>query len=102
MGGPLHRDRKLEVSEAVNSGPLTSQDFRDAESNPRYIAERFVNLLLEYVLGAIQSEWQPRESVSSVRRVECCVVGTFFIQLNIPVSTSGVKNGEKLSPIQLL
>ena len=70
-------------------------------SNPRYIAERFVNLLLEYVLGAIQSEWQPRESVSSVRRVECCVVGTFFIQLNIPVSTSGVKNGEKLSPIQL-
>ena len=46
-----------------------------------YIVERFVDLLFEYVLGAIQSEWQPRESLSSERFVEWCVVGTFFVQL---------------------
>ena len=129
-------------------------------SNPRYIAERFVNLL-EYVLGAIQPECQPHEFMSSVRCVECCVVGTFFVQLkgalyriwcglngywcesgvnslgdisafvtpagqlllpggvrpecipsalylnsiqcpfNVPVSTSGVEDGEKLCPIEL-
>ena len=63
--------------------------------------DRNPNLLLEYVLDAIQFEWQPHESMSSVMCVDCCVVGTFFVQLNAPVSISGVEDSEELCPIEL-
>ena len=39
--------------------------------------------------------------MSSVRCVECRVVGTFFVQRNVPVSTSGVDDCEELCPIEL-
>ena len=62
----------------------------------------YLFFLLEYALGAIQSEWQPRDSMSSVRCAECCVVRAFFVQLNVPVSTLGFEDSEKkLCPIEL-